>query len=106
MRSDHTADPTANYHQGDIFSVAAHESIADVKQQLRARVVAYIANCGDNGATSDQVERDLHMPHQTVSARITEAKARGEVIPSGQRRLTRSGRSAAVLVAAHREVTA
>jgi hypothetical protein len=97
MRGDYTADPTAGNHGGDPNSTAAHESIRSTKRLLRDRIVAHVAGL-DFGATSDEIEQQLDLPHQTVSARITEAKARGELIPSGWTRRTRQGRSAAVLV--------
>ncbi len=95
-----SADITRRFHGGDPESNAAHRSIVLSKATMRRRVVAYVRERGELGATSDEIEAALGMPHQTVSARITEAKAGGELVKSGDRRLTRSGRSAAVLVAA------
>ena len=100
MRGDHPADPTANYHGGNRESVEAHESIAPRKRILRTQVVAYVAGREfAGGATVDEIEQGLGLTHQTVSARVTEAKARGELVPTGYRRKTRSGRYAAVLKA-------
>ena len=98
MRGDYPADPTANNHGGNPQSVAAHESIAKRKRVLRDRIVAHVDALGRTGAISDEIETALDLPHQTVSARLTEAKARGELVPSGWSRPTRSGRFAAVLV--------
>ncbi len=93
-----SADITGNFHGGNPESVQAHGSIVASKAHLRRRVVAYVASRGEFGATSDEVEVALALSHQTVSARITEAKAGGELVKSGDRRPTRSGRNAAVLV--------
>lgn len=94
-----SADITRNFHGGNEESTAAHRSIVTSKDTLRRRVIAFVRSRGEHGATSDEIEVALGLPHQTVSARITEAKAGGDLVPSGVRRLTRSGRSAAVLVA-------
>lgn len=95
-----SADITRNFHGGNAESTEAHRSIVTSKATLRRRVIAYVAGLGDAGATSDEIEVALGLPHQTVSARITEAKAGGELVKSGDRRPTRSGRKAAVLVVA------
>ncbi len=95
-----SADITRNFHGGNAESTAAHRSVVAVKATLRRRVVEYVRARGAFGATSDEIESGLGLPHQTVSARITEAKAAGDLVPSGLRRPTRSGRNAAVLVVA------
>lgn len=48
------------------------------------------------GLTSDEVEVQLALPHQTVSARIHSLMRRGNLRDSGRRRPTRSGRQAIV----------
>jgi hypothetical protein len=87
-------DITQNYHRGNTFSFAAHQSVKPDKVRLRLQVVAFIST-RDDGATCDEVEQALHLSHQTVSARFTEAKALGEIALIG-RRPTRTGRSAGV----------
>jgi len=91
-------DPTLNYHGGNQESTDAHDSIRAEKARLRARVVRYVERRGQRGATCDEIEVASGMSHQTISARCTEAKALGEVVDSGRRRPTRTGRNAAVLV--------
>ncbi len=93
-------DITRHFHGGNAESVAAHASIVPTKAALRARVVEYVRSRGEHGATVDEIELGLGLSHQTASARATEAKAGGELVTSGVRRPTRSGRSAAVLVVA------
>ena len=95
---DFPADVTANYHRGNPESEAAHTSIKSTKGLLRAEVVASIDGQARRGATCEETERRLHRSHQSVSARITEAKARHELVDSGARRPTRTGRGAAVYV--------
>lgn len=95
-----SADITRNFHGGNAESNAAHRSIVTAKETLRRRVIDFARSRGEHGATSDEIEVALGLPHQTVSARITEAKADGALVPSGERRQTRSGRNAAVLVVA------
>lgn len=91
-------DPTANYHGGNPESTEAYASVASTTANLRRRVVSFIRMRGAFGATSDEIEAFSGVAHQTISARITEAKARGLLIDSGLRRKTRSGRTAAVLI--------
>ena len=93
-----TKDPTARFHNNNQLSMEAYLSVEHSTSQIRSRIVAHIKKLGLAGATSDEVEQALELSHQTVSARCTEAKAKGELIDSGQRRKTRSGRNAAVLV--------
>lgn len=97
-------DFTANFHQGNVNSVAAHDSIKQHTQLLRAKVVMYVRNCGLEGATSDEIEKALQLPHQSISARLTEAKSLRTLVDSGRKRKTRSGRNAAVLI--YRELVA
>jgi hypothetical protein len=92
-------DPTANRHGGNPESTAAHASIADHKARILRQVIDYVTGRGAGGATCDEIEQALAMSHQTASARCTEAVARGLLVRSEVRRLTRSGRKAAVLVA-------
>ena len=66
----------------------------------RARVLAFIRGCGHLGATDDEIEVQLSLRHQTASARRNGLAKRGEVINSGRKRPTRTGRRAAVWVAA------
>jgi hypothetical protein len=93
-----TADPTANYHRGNLQSRGAHESILHHKERILAAVVRTIHDAGTIGLTCDEIEMRLELSHQTASARCTEAKARDLIVHTGRTRATRSGRSAAVYV--------
>jgi hypothetical protein len=92
-------DPTENFHGGNQESTEAFESVTPGSRAAQlARVVAHIASCGPHGATSDEVEAALGLLHQGCSARFTDAKRQGLIIPSGHRRPTRAGRMAAAFI--------
>lgn len=75
-------------------SVAAASSMKQASNTIREQVFDVIRLRG--GATDDELEVALQMRHQTVSARRRELVLLGRVKPSGQRRITRSGRAAEV----------
>ena len=61
----------------------------------RMRIFDRIIN-SPNGATCDDLELRLGLSHQTVSAAITTMLAEKMIVDSGERRRTRSGRTARV----------
>ena len=65
------------------------------------RILALITNAGAVGYTSDEVAAALGEPNgYKTGAAITTLKRRGDVVPSGRTRKTRSGQDADVVVAA------
>jgi len=80
-------------------SDAAASSMEGHTQTIAEKILAYLEAAGAAGATSDEVEEALKIPHQTVSPRILYLRHLGKVQDSGQRRTTRSGRSAICWVA-------
>lgn len=68
------------------------------KEAVRHRVWSYIRSCGAQGATCDEVEAALGLPHQSVSARIYDLEKANVLVDCGDRRKTRSGRKARVLM--------
>lgn len=89
-------DICANNHGGNENSTEARRNTnADVD---RKRILAFIQAQGSEGATCDEIEQALSLPHQTASARCTDLKVRRLVRENGKR-LTRRGSSASVLVA-------
>jgi hypothetical protein len=97
------------YVAGSDTSFMAAENIAPLVSRLQNMVLDVILNKGTSGATCDEVEVELDMPHQTASARINELKeddletGRPQMLfDIGVRRRTRHGQFAIVWV--HRTV--
>jgi len=66
---------------------------------MRATILRFVREgCGNAGATCDDIEYCLGMLHQTASARIYELRRMCLLVDSGWRRLTRSGRKAAIWI--------
>lgn len=84
----------APYVRGSDTSQAAAVSIEPHLPRLEHVVLATIVSAG--GLIADEVEARTGLPHQTVSARIRGLVLKGLLEDSGERRRTRSGRSAAV----------
>jgi DNA-binding transcriptional regulator LsrR (DeoR family) len=86
------------------MSKAAHRSRSDQQREGDRRTILEEYDLvGDAGLTCDEVEDRLNFSHQTASARLTELKRDGElririVDGIGQRRKTRTGRTAWVLI--------
>lgn len=84
---------------GSDTSEDAAESVVGSARAVREKVWHHIDRCirrGDTGKTCDAIEVELRMRHQTASARIRELVLAGRLFDTGERRLTRSGRKAAV----------
>lgn len=60
-------------------------------------VLGAIYDCGQAGATRDEIERMTGLKHQTASARTKGLKDREMIVDTDERRLTRSGHPAAVM---------
>lgn len=97
-------DVCANRHGGNAESVDAHASIMQSAETLRLAILDAIREYGP--VTCDEIEVALGMRHQTASARCSELLRDGLLVRSGERRVTRSGRNAAVLVVARAEAQA
>lgn len=94
-------DICRNNHGGNPESVKADRSTN--KNRDCQRVLDVLRLRGQHGATCDEVETALGLSHQTCSARCAELLRDGAVIRKAagvgyERRKTRSGRGAAVLV--------
>jgi transcription initiation factor IIE alpha subunit len=81
-------------------SLEAARSYAEHASTDSTRVLRVIRFLGDHGATDDEIEQALGMPHQTASARRRDLVIAGMVVDSGLRRRTRSGRNAKVWIVA------
>lgn len=64
----------------------------------RRRVLDHVAAQGSLGATDDELETALGLPHQTASARRNGLVADGWLVDSGRKRNTRSGTPAVVWI--------
>jgi hypothetical protein len=100
-------DICASRHRGNSESLAAHSKTDTLKD--KARILARFERLGSAGATCDDIEMLLGMSHQTASARMAELKRDGVLVLKPlrggnlfeyERRLTRTGSTAAVLVLA------
>ncbi len=77
-------------------SLEAAVSVQETTKGMRQKVLNYLRGA-DDGATCDEVEKALDMPHQTASARLWELRKLGLATDAtGDRRPTRSGRKARV----------
>lgn len=85
-------DICRNNHKGNRQSVAANKRVP--KEKIRHRLVAKIRQA-HFGMTCDELVRSLELPHQTVSARLSELKLSGAIVVVGQRP-TRTGCMASV----------
>jgi len=91
-------DICENRHGGNPESVLANASMSTMKVLQRYRIAEYIHGLGTQGAICAEVEMIMHIPHQSASARMTELKAMGILVPTASRRMTGSGRMARVCV--------
>lgn len=96
-----TDDITANFHGGNAQSVAAGESVRRQASRRNARIeiVRFARDRGPAGVTADEVLAALALTHQSGSARFSELRRDGMLIPTGMTRKTRSGEDAEVHVA-------
>lgn len=85
-------DICINRHRGNAFSVAANPS-AESKSRDRLKILLFLRDNG--GHTAEEVEKSLLMGRSTVSARMSELKANGQIYCTG-RRNTSTGSTAGV----------
>lgn len=92
-------------HNGTPTSKAAAEAIAPTAATLRAKVLAFIRECGERGATDEEIQNALDMVGNTERPRRGELSAAmliGQVWVTSDgtaaplTRKTRSGRQAVV----------
>jgi hypothetical protein len=77
-------------------SVAAAREIAGTAATLRRQVLRFLVAMGTDGATDDEIQRNLGMQGSTERPRRIELVESGHVEDLGERRLTGSGRKAVV----------
>jgi len=81
---------------GSETSEEAADRIKDHVGRLQREVLAWLERMGDLGATCDEIETDLGLSHQTVSARLCELERKDWITKTTEKRQTRSGRRAFV----------
>ena len=91
--------PPAHHNAPPGTSGVAAGRIAGHAKDLRARVLAYIVGQGPHGSTDDEGEAVLGIKPQTYTPRRGELVKLGQIVDSGRRRNTASGRPAAVWIA-------
>lgn len=77
-------DITAGKSHSPATSREANQKVAPRKQQDRDRILGYVRWNGT--ATLKDVVSILRMPVQTASARLSELKATGDLVLTGERR--------------------
>lgn len=80
-------------------SQAAAESIQQVRSALGARVLAYLEQCGDHGATDREIATALSIDGNSGRPRRIELVRLGLAADSGRTRPTPRGRRSTVWVA-------
>lgn len=91
-------DICRNKHGGNELSEDAHTSIKDSKRAAQLAILRYLRSCAHYGATASEMSDALGIRQASMSARCSELKAKKQVVDSGNRRKTDTGRYAAVLV--------
>lgn len=93
-------DPPAHHNAPCGTSDVAARRIAGHAPTQRSRVLMLIYSRGAEGLTDDEGEAALAMRPQSYTPRRRELVQLGQVVDSGRRRRTESGRPAAVWIAA------
>jgi len=83
-------------HNGSSTSVEAAEAIKPNAATLRSKVLVYLRSCGETGATDEEMQNDLEMNPSTQRPRRIELVDAQQVVDSGFKRITSSGRRAKV----------
>jgi hypothetical protein len=84
---------------GNAYSRLANETFAANKETIRLEILAFIRERGRAGATADEIAEAWQCSPNHCAPRATELIRDGRLIRSGQRRKTRAGCYAAVLIA-------
>lgn len=90
--------PPAHHNAPLGTSAVAADAIARHAPTVSYRVLEYFRSRGAEGATDDEGERALGLKSQSFTPRRGELARKKLLIDSGRRRLTSSGRPAAVWV--------
>jgi len=91
-------DICINRHRRSDTSMLADKRVA--KARDRSQIFGYIKAAGMYGHTLDEMSVILERPCNCISGRFSELKKSGEIIPTEERRKTRTGSLARVYIAA------
>ena len=91
-------DICENRHKGNAESNAAFKVVKAGLTLKQSVVLKFIAQCGEIGATTDEVAAHFNSMPNEISGRMSELKRDGKIRADGRRRLTRGGCMAAVCV--------
>jgi hypothetical protein len=89
---------TPPHEHVDTSEEAAERARAHAERQ-RAQVWAFIYGKGENGATDEELQIEMHLEGNSQRPRRRELSLAGLVVETGRRRLTTKGRWARVRVA-------
>jgi len=90
-------DICANKHRGAETSVQAYATTPESKRlAMRTHILGFIEASSAFGTTCEEIEERTGLPHQSVSARISELLRDGLIHYGSERRKTRAGKSARV----------
>ena len=99
IRPPPAEEPRAPFVADSETSRQAALAIGPRLSALQAKVLRFITNRGDYGATDEEVALSLNMRGDTARARRCELRDASLVVKSDKRRPTTSGQSAAVWIA-------
>lgn len=77
----------------------AHSSARPRQADRRKRIAAYVRSCGARGAHREEIATAMAMPLQSVCSPVLELLREGVLIETPQRRPTKTGSMAAVIIA-------
>lgn len=87
-------------HNGTVTSIAAAAGAQKTKPTTSEAIFRFVFVRGETGATREEIAEGLHLPIQTVCARVSEMLAERDLQNSPSRiRKTKSGRAAQVIIA-------
>src|SRR5687768_12549737 len=89
--------PTLPFVRHSATSRAAAESVVNAGT-LRARVLDHIEDCGEYGATDEEIQAALSLPGSTQRPRRIECEDAGLIVKADFTRATQSGRQAVVWI--------
>jgi len=84
-------------HAAETRAIAAAAAI-DNGPTRREQIAAYVAGCGRNGATRQEIADALALPIQSVCGPVLAMLRSGRLIETDRRRDTKNGKPAAVVI--------